>query len=119
MRHVGAAGRTGDRWRRVAGQAMALAALSAVGACTNDPGFVGAPGMRVAQASEVANCRYVTDLSGTPGVYGPLASEGLKYSRNQIMALARDSGADTVVFDKVEPGADVYQLHAIGYRCGA
>jgi hypothetical protein len=33
------------------------------------------------------------------------------------MADARDAGANTVVFDPVTPGADVYELHAVAYRC--
>lgn len=103
--------RTG--WWMAAGVGLALAG------CTNDPGFTGVPGMREADASQVAACKYVTDITGTPSVFGPLASEGLKYSHNQVLAEARDSGADTVVFDRTVPGADVYKLHAVAYRCGS
>lgn len=97
-----------------------LIAVAALAACTSDPGFSGVAGMNEAEASEVTQCRYVTDLRMTPGVYGPvLAEQGLRYARNKIMADAKQSGADTVVFDKVVPGSDVYELHAIAYRCRA
>lgn len=97
-----------------------LIAVAALVACTSDPGFSGVAGMNEAEASEVTQCRYVTDLRMTPGVYGPvLAEQGLRYARNKIMADAKQSGADTVVFDKVAPGSDVYELHAIAYRCRA
>lgn len=93
-------------------------ALAALAACTSDPGFTGVGGMNEAEASEVAQCRYVTDLRMAPGVYGPLlAEQGLRYARNKIMSDAQRSGADTVVFDKVAPGSDVYELHAVAYRC--
>ncbi|MBS0563081.1 MAG: hypothetical protein JSR87_00890 [Proteobacteria bacterium] len=102
---------------RICGWALVGAGLLAAG-CTNDPGFIGVPGIRETDAASVASCKYLTDITGTPSVFGPLASEGLKYSHNQILAEARDSGADTVVFDKVAPGTDVYRLHAVAYRCG-
>ena len=96
---------------------LGLAAL--VAACTSDPGFTGVAGVREATAAEVTACTYVTDISGSPSVYGPLATQGLKYMRNKIMADAQASGANTVVFDQATPGADVYKLHAVAYRCGA
>lgn len=98
---------------------IALGAVLAAGlaACTQDPGFVGVAGVREAAAAEVAACSYVTDIRMSPGVYGVLADQGLKYARNTIMADARDAGANTVVFDPVTPGADVYEIHAVAYRC--
>lgn len=88
-----------------------------VAACTQDPGFVGVMGVREADAGSVAQCTYVSDISMTPGVYGQLATQGLKYARNKVMAEAQAAGANTVVFDQTTPGADVYQLHAVAYRC--
>lgn len=95
---------------------LVVAALTA-GACTNDPGFTGVPGVREATQAEVAQCRYISNISMTPGVYGPLATQGLKYARNKIKADAQTSGADTVVFEQVTPGADVYEVKAVAYRC--
>lgn len=94
---------------------MAVALMA--GACTNDPGFTGVSGVREATQAEVAQCRYISNISMTPGVYGPLATQGLKYARNKVKADAQTSGADTVVFDQVTPGADVYEVKAVAYRC--
>ncbi|MBC7140677.1 MAG: hypothetical protein H5U18_00695 [Rhodobacteraceae bacterium] len=87
------------------------------GGCTQDPGFVGVAGVREATAAEVGACAYVSDIRMTPGVYGALADQGVKYARNKIMADAREGGANTVVFDPVTPGGDIYKLHAVAYRC--
>lgn len=94
---------------------VALAALA--GACTRDPGFVGVSGVREGTAAEVASCSYVTDIRMKPAVYGLLADQGLKYARNTILSDARDAGANTVVFEAVSPGADVYELRGTAYRC--
>ncbi|MFZ5752103.1 MAG: hypothetical protein ACOY5U_13705 [Pseudomonadota bacterium] len=52
-----------------------------------------------------------------PGVYGPLAEEGLRYARNSIKLDARNAGANTVVFDAAPPGVAIYELHAVAYHC--
>lgn len=74
-------------------------------------------GVRTATAEEVATCSYVKNISTTPGVFGPLAQAGLEDARKAALRSAADSGANTVVFDPVEPGAPVYRLEAIAYRC--
>lgn len=94
-----------------------LTGMAVLAACTGDPGFTGVPGVREATAAEVAQCRYISNISMTPGVYGPLATQGLKYARNKIKADAQMAGADTVVFEQVTPGADVYKVNAVAYRC--
>lgn len=68
-------------------------------------------------AEEVAGCTYVKNISTTPGVFGPLAQAGLEDARNAALRSAADSGANRVVFDEVEPGAPVFRLEAIAYRC--
>ena len=88
-------------------------------ACTSDPGFTGVSGVREVTAQEISQCKYISDISMTPGVYGQLATQGLKYARNKVMAEAQAAGANAIVFDQATPGADVYQLHAVAYRCGA
>jgi hypothetical protein len=96
----------------------ALAALVVgLGGCSGDPGFTGVPGVREAEAGEVASCRYVSNIAMTPGVFGPLADQGLKYARNKIKEDALNLGANTVVFEKVSPGADVYRVTATAYSC--
>lgn len=96
-----------------------LAVLSAViFGCTNDPGFTGVSGVREAAPGDVLACRYISDISARPALYGPvLGQEALKYSRNTILAEALDSGANTVVFEQVTPGSDIYKLHAKAYSC--
>ena len=93
-------------------------ALLALAACTPDPGLVGVPGMRVATDDQIKGCTYVTNMTVTPSVYGVLAEEGLRYSRNQLLAMARDSGADTVVFEVTPPGQPVYKVNGVAWRCG-
>jgi len=74
-------------------------------------------GVRTATAAEVASCAYVKNISTTPGVFGPLAQAGLEDARNAALRSAQTSGANTVVFDEVEPGAPVFRLEAVAYRC--
>ncbi|MCL7466030.1 hypothetical protein [Phaeovulum sp. NW3] len=87
-------------------------------AACNDPGFTGVAGVRAADATEVAGCTLVSRISMKPEVYGPLlADQGLRYARNKIMDQARQDGASHVVFERVEPGQDVYLVRADAYRC--
>lgn len=95
-----------------------LTALPALAGCSQNPGFAGVPSVREADSYQVASCTYLTDIGMEPGVYGPLlAQQGLKYARNKVKADALNAGANTVVFDKVAPGADVWVVHAKAYRC--
>ena len=98
--------------------ALPLLAAALLAACTQDPGFVGVPGIREAEPHEVTACSYLSNISMTPGVYGPLlAEQGLRYARNKLKEDAIAAGANTVVFEKVTPGTDVYQIRATAYRC--
>ncbi|MEL7105542.1 MAG: hypothetical protein AAGM21_06460 [Pseudomonadota bacterium] len=74
-------------------------------------------GVRTATASEVTSCDYVKNISSTPGVFGPFASVGLEDARNGVLTSAAASGANTVVFEPVEPGERVFTVDAIAYRC--
>ncbi|MCB2115383.1 MAG: hypothetical protein KDE00_03575 [Rhodobacteraceae bacterium] len=90
----------------------------ALAACTAEPKGMRAPtGVREAAASEVGACAYVSDFRIKPSVYGLLAEEGLRFARNTILTDARDAGANAVVFDPMSPGTQVYELHAVAYRC--
>lgn len=73
--------------------------------------------VRTATAEEVAACTYVKNITTTPGVFGPLAQQGLEDARSAALRSAAASGANTVVFDAVEPGAPVFQLEAVAYTC--
>lgn len=94
-----------------------MMAVSALAACAPDPGLVPVSGVRDIAPAEAARCSHVSDFRMTPPVYGPLAGQGLRYARNRVMADARDAGANAIVFDPVVPGADVLEIHAVGYRC--
>ncbi|MEL7460001.1 MAG: hypothetical protein AAFX45_04400 [Pseudomonadota bacterium] len=74
-------------------------------------------GVRTATAGEVTSCDYVKNISSTPGVFGPFASVGLEDARNGVLTSAAASGANTVVFEPVEPGERVFTVDAIAYRC--
>lgn len=97
--------------------AAAVAIPAFLVGCTQDPGFTGVSGVRTAEASEVAGCRYVADIRMIPGVYGALADQGLRYARNKMLADAKSAGADALVFEKTVPGVAVYELRATAYRC--
>lgn len=92
--------------------ATALLALAA--ACTAPQSS--AP-VRVADASQVGQCKYLEDLNNRPGLYGQLATQGVEYARKAILDQAAADGANTVVFQKVDPGAMVTELKATAYRC--
>jgi hypothetical protein len=96
---------------------LVAAIIAPLSACIRDPGSTGVSGMREATAAEVAQCRYISDIRSTPGTYGILASPGVRYARNRILADAQQAGANTVVFDPVSPGTEIYQLHAVAYSC--
>lgn len=101
-------------FRKAAALPLVLALLAG---CSKDPGFAGVPGVREADAAEVGACSYISDIDMRPGTYGILADQGLRYARNKVKEEAQSSGANTVVFDKVTPGSDVYLVHAKAYRC--
>jgi hypothetical protein len=94
-----------------------LVLVPALAGCMNDMSSISSAPVRVAQASEVAQCRYVLNLNDRPGLYGQLATQGQDYARKAILDQAAQSGANTVVFDKVEPGSMVTEITATGYRC--
>ncbi|HEY0213471.1 MAG TPA: hypothetical protein VGC40_07780 [Paenirhodobacter sp.] len=92
-------------------------AFALIAGC-NDPGFRGTTAVRVASADEVGACRFIENVSVKPGVYGPiLGDQGVKYSRNQLLDMARADGANTVVFDQVDPCAAVYVVSARAFAC--
>jgi hypothetical protein len=92
-------------------------ALAAVAGCVENSGLRGVSGVASISAAEAARCTYVMDITSKPSVYGPLAQQGLEASRNQVMGLARDNGANAVVFVPVSPGALVTEIQATAYRC--
>jgi hypothetical protein len=96
---------------------LALAAAAAAAACVSDPGFRAVTGVRTIDAADAARCTYVTDIRAKPGAYGPFAQQGLEYARNRVLDLAKQSGANAVVFRPVVPGELVTEITATAYRC--
>jgi hypothetical protein len=96
----------------------ATAALMLAG-CTRDPGFVPVRGVDEITAAQAASCAYLVDIRMKPGVYGPLADQGVKYARNSILADAKAAGGNAVVFKPVSPGTDLTLVEATAYRCPA
>ncbi len=95
--------------------ALSLAGLMLAG-CTN-PQAVAPVGVRVVGANQVAGCSYVMNFSEKPALYGVLAAEAQAYARRSILQAAARAGANTVVFDRVEPGAMVTEIKATAFRC--
>lgn len=89
----------------------------ALGGCMNGSSPVPTAPVRVASAAEVTQCKYVMNLSDKPGLYGAFATQGQDYARKSILDSAAQAGANTVVFDKIEPGSMVTELTATAYRC--
>lgn len=93
-----------------------LPALALLVACTSTaPTAV--PPVRVAEPAEVAGCTRVGNVRATPSVYGVFATQGIADARRAVLVGAAEQGADTVVFDRVEPGATVTEVTAASYRC--
>lgn len=98
-------------------RSLLLLPLALLSAC-NDPGFTGVSGVRTSEEAQVASCKFMSTITMQPGVYGPvLAEQGLRYARNKVLDMAQRDGATDVVFEKVEPGSDVYEVRAKAYRC--
>ncbi len=73
--------------------------------------------VRLASAGDVGGCTRVGTMSGVPGVYGIFASQGVADARRVVLEGAAEMGANTVVFDPVEPGTTVTRVTAATYRC--
>ena len=83
----------------------------------NDPGMRAASGVVAVEASEVSQCRFLTNIAVEPPLYGPFASQGTRYARNQVLDEAKRAGANRAVFDRVEPGVPQLQIRARAYAC--
>ena len=94
---------------------QSLCAIAALAACS--PVAYNVPDVREAQASEVTNCTLVGRVRGIPGVFGPLQDIGLKNARKAALERAKAQGGNTVVFEQVTPGAEVYDVAGDVYAC--
>jgi hypothetical protein len=73
--------------------------------------------VRVAEPEEVAGCTRIGTMSGVPTLYGAFAAQGIAAARRAVFEGAAEQGANTVVFDRIEPGATVTEVVAATYRC--
>ena len=93
-----------------------LLVLTLAAACTSTAPPV-APPVRVAEPGEVAGCTRVGTMRATPGVYGIFATQGIADARRTVIEGAAEQGANTVVFERIEPGTTVTEVTAATYRC--
>jgi hypothetical protein len=93
-------------------RAVLLAALLA--ACTP---IYEVPEVAERNASDVAGCEDLGRVRGIPGVFGPLKDIGLKDARRAAKEKAKEVGGNTVVFDPIPEGEDVFELQAQVYAC--
>lgn len=101
--------------RRFSAFAVLLPLAVVAAGCT--PSAIPDVPVKVVDAAQVAQCAYVENISERPGVYGMLATQGQDYARKGVLEEAAKAGANTVVFDKVEPGSMVTEVTATAYRC--
>ena len=94
---------------------LLLSTAALLAACT-DPAHLGSP-VRVAGADEVAGCTYVTSYRTRPGVYGPLAAQGLEDARRTTLESAAEDGANTIVFAPIPADGLVTEIEADAYVC--
>lgn len=65
----------------------------------------------------VVDCQYIGRVRGIPGVFGALKEIGLKDARRAAKEKAKEVGGNTVVFDPIPEGAEVYEVPAQVYNC--
>ena len=93
-----------------------LLILTLASACASTaPGVT--PRVQVAQPGDVASCERVGTMNGIPGLYGVFAAQGIADARRVVLEGAAEQGANTVVFDPIEPGETVTRVTGRTYRC--
>jgi len=96
-------------------QVSVVLICGALAACT--PPAVAVQSVREAGPGDVAACQNVGRVTGVPKVFGPLAGIGLRDARRAAKQVALEQGANTVVFDAVAPGAQIFEVAGTAYRC--
>ncbi|SFR47483.1 hypothetical protein [Litoreibacter janthinus] len=93
----------------------AVFAAAALAACT--PAIYEVPSITERSVAQVADCQFEGRVRGIPGVYGPLKELGLKDARRAAKEKAKEVGGNTVVFDPIPQGEDVFEVRAQVYSC--
>jgi hypothetical protein len=96
---------------------MLMAAALLAGCVAEKTGMVGVSGIREITPAEAQSCTLLTNVRSKPGVYGPLATQGIEIARNQALSSAKEAGANAVVFEQVSPGEQIYEVRLGAYRC--
>jgi hypothetical protein len=79
----------------------------------------GPPGPTIAEAPNVAGCRYLDTVVGASGLYGAFAAKGLERARAQVISKAKGLGATHIVWQETPQGTGSTQASAKAYLCGA
>ena len=89
-----------------------------VQACEPASPLVDTSGVRVATAEGVAACKPVSILTTTTGVTGSIAQDkAMELARNETKSMAREAGANTIVYENGGPGSDDLFVRAAAYVC--
>jgi hypothetical protein len=92
--------------------------LPLLAACAAPAGLTGVRDVRVISAAEATACTPTDTVSMTPGLYGPvIGAQAVEYARNEVLALARNGGANAFVFEEPPVGEPTYVVRGTGYRC--
>lgn len=99
-----------------AAQAIVAALIASLAACaTEQPATV--EGVKAAEQSDVASCTYVDNVTGSSGLYGAFAAQGLTNARVSALQQAKKIGATHVVWIPTDQGYGSSQVQGKAYRC--
>ena len=93
----------------------AVLSVAILAACT--PAIYDVSGIAERSVADVANCRFIGNVRGIPAVFGPLKDIGLKDARRAAKVKAKEVGGNTVVFEPIPEGAEVYDVPTKVYSC--
>lgn len=96
---------------------LIAASVLVAGCVAEKTGMVAVSDIREITLVEAQSCTLLTNVRSRPGVYGPLASQGVEIARNQALSSAKEAGANAVVIEPVSPGEQVYEVRLGAYRC--
>lgn len=101
--------------RRISAVLVATVILQA---CQPASPLVDDSGVREATLAEVDTCRPISILTTTTGVSGTIARDkAMELARNEMKSMAREAGANTVVYQNGAPGSEDLFVRAGAYVC--
>ena len=97
---------------------MGFPIVSVLAACQPASPLVDTSGVREATLADVSNCKPISILTTTTGVTGTIARDkSMEIARNETKSMAREAGANTVVYQNGGPGSDDLFVRAEAYVC--